>query len=202
MHAWRVPLVLAAAAALLTGCASAAGDHGTAGAAVHATKTVSLGDPDTIRAPANWSVSRFHGTPATVVFPLVFLSSRALAPACVPGRKGISSCETGDWFSPRWRTPGDGVLVMWLETTLPNDAWFRDFHGRHTRVDDHPAKTAWSDATDCAPGAKTEFNATVRPWHQDTSLLDLRACFGPHAPRADRSAVVTMLHSLRVRSPN
>jgi hypothetical protein len=204
VHVWRVPLVLTAAAVLLTGCTSAAGNHGTAGAAVHATKTVSLGDRDSIRVPSTWTVTQFHGLPATVVFPILFLSSRPLPPECPVGGRGRKACETQNWFAPGWRTPRDGVLVMWLESEIPSTTDFHIFGGRRIHVDHHAAKIRTTVPSACAPGAAREADATVRAWGATHSyeLLDMTACFGPDAPRVDRSAVMAMLRSLRVRSSN
>jgi hypothetical protein len=63
--------------------------------------------------PERWSVTPYKGEPATVVFPIVFLSSSRLRSRCATEHANPASCTTTNWFPPDARTPATGVIVLW-----------------------------------------------------------------------------------------
>jgi hypothetical protein len=186
--------------AAVSGHASAAA--ATAAIDPQAWVTLPLAGWASVEAPARWSTTTYRGYPAPVYFPLRFVSSDPLTGPCASGRSK-SACATQNWFPDGWRTPADGVLVLWSHAEFPGSAGPALSHqpGRRTTIDDRPAKVRAGAATpSCPDGAATELDVSVREVAHSYpgDRFDLRACFGPAAPAADHAAVRRMARSLHV----
>jgi hypothetical protein len=113
------------------------------------------------------------------------------------------ACITSTWFAPRWTTPTDGVLLDWLEVSIPGQASDRRFlsylPGPTITLARRPAKIVRGPARSCPPGASSEIDAYVQqsPTGYPGDRLEMTACLGRHAPTSTRHAVIHMLHSLR-----
>jgi hypothetical protein len=185
------------------------GSNSTSGTAVvsRSTRRYSLGGA-TIVMPKRWSVTPYKGEPATVVFPIVFLSSSTLVSRCARGHPSPASCTTRNWFPPDVQTPASGVLVLWLNVQFPTDS-LDAVPGRQTHINQHVARVYAGPADGgCPEGAAREIDAYVRiatkPYGPSHLLpggrIDMTACVGQHASADDRGAVTAMLHSLHIRT--
>jgi hypothetical protein len=164
--------------------------------------TLSLSGWASIRAPASWDTTTYRGEPATVSFPLRFLSSGQLTGPCTTGSPK-AACTTQNWFPDDWRTPADGVVVLWSHAEFPAaGSGLTHQPGRPTTID-HRAASVWSGpaTSRCPSGAGTELDASVREVAHSSpgDRFDMTACFGQGVTPQDRSAVGRMLHSLRIQ---
>jgi hypothetical protein len=163
---------------------------------------LSLGGGARVLIPRAWQQIRYQGVPATVVYPIVFLTDGRLAGRCVNGPPG-SACTGQAWFAPHWTTPSNGVLLSWLNVTIPGPATDRHFlsyvHARTVTVAHRPAKIVRGPVTSCPTGTTLEIDAYIQQSRTGYpgDRLDMRACLGAHAPATTRHAVMRMLHSLR-----
>jgi hypothetical protein len=174
------------------------------GPATSGTAEITLSSSATVRAPARWHTSTYRGEPATVYFPIRFLSTDPLTGPCTTGSQK-AACTTQNWFPDGWRTPADGVILLWSHAEFPQVSGPALNHqpGRLTTIDHRAAKVWTGPATGhCPDGARTETDASVRQaaHSHPGERFDLVACFGPTATSQDRSDVARMLHSLRVRA--
>jgi hypothetical protein len=152
--------------------------------------------------PPAWQQVRYYGEPATVVFPIVFLTDGNLNGRCVTGPPS-SACTGRAWFAPGWKTPSNGVLLDWLNITIPMPATDRDFlsyvDAPTIMLAHRPAKIVDGPVSSCPTGTADEIDAYVQ--RSRTGFpgirLDMRACLGAHAPPTTRQAVMRMLRSLR-----
>jgi hypothetical protein len=185
------------------GCASSSGAAATRTVAGGGRwTTLSLSGWASVEAPARWHTTTYRGEPAAVYFPLRFLSSQQLTGPCATG-SASAACTTQNWFPDDWRTPADGVIVLWSHAEFPEASGSGLSHapGRRTTIDNRSAKV-WSGAATsrCPAGAGTETDASVREVAHSSpgDRFDMTACFGKGVTRQDRSAVGRMLHSLSI----
>ena len=151
-----------------------------------------------MQAPRRWFATRFQGAPAPAYFPILFLSSQRLPPGCTPGPRTTESCQAQNWFAPRWRTPQDGVLILWAKAEYPGKGpSLSVYPGRSITIDHHHARLYSGPSTgSCPPGSSTEIQAWIQefgPLHPG-ERFDSNACLGPHTPAQDRADVLTMSH--------
>lgn len=209
----RTPAVAAAIAGLavvLVACRSAdrhvaqasdASSSGAARSAADVAVSVALVGGVRVRVPRGWQQIRYHGYPAPVMFPIVFLTDHTLRGPCVTG-PARQACTGPMWFAPHWRTPKDGVLLDWRWVSIPSPATDRRFlpsiHTRTIKLADRPAKIVRGPAASCPVGAAVEIDAYVQrsPSGYPGNRLDMTACLGSHVPDTVRGAVLRMLHSL------
>jgi hypothetical protein len=92
----------------------------------------------TVKAPARWFAAPYRGMPATVVFPVVFLSTSRFTGVCSAGHANPAARTTPNWFPPDARTPADGVLVLWTHVEIPSDV-LNTLDGRPVRINGHLA---------------------------------------------------------------
>jgi hypothetical protein len=172
------------------------------------TRRYSIGGASILK-PTRWVASPYRGMPATVVSPITFFSSAPFTRACANNDAAASKCTTPGWFPPDAHTPADGVLILWLAATFPSNVGWASLPGQNTRINGHRARVYSGPPIDfCPDGATTEVEANVliatKPLgttHQyPGSRLAMTACLGPHISPADRAAVMTMLHSLHIRT--
>jgi hypothetical protein len=154
----------------------------------------------TVEAPAEWFETPFHGELGSVVFPLVFLGTKAFSGPCASG-PSQAACSANGWFPSDWTTPSNGVVVLWLETEFP-DGDLSQLPGQPTVIDGRPAKVWSGKATSACPaGAATETDAYIPPDAKAPGVrVDMTACVGASASASDRADVQTMLESLRISS--
>ncbi len=138
--------------------------------AVAGAETLSLARWATVRVPRRWIVTPFAGVPATVYFPLDFVSSDPLPRVCRRGGR------TGIAFST---LPGHRVTIDHRPAKL--------YSGPAT--DTCPAGTA-TEIDAFVPAA-----GQLYPGER----IDMHACLGASAAPADRAGVLGMLASLRIR---
>jgi hypothetical protein len=182
--------------------ASPAGPHTTIATGTGRLVTLSLSGWASVRVPARWPTTAYRGEPATVYFPLRFLSSSGFSGPCATGPMN-PVCTTQNWFPSDWRTPAAGVIVLWSHVELPSTGpALQHQPGWRTTIDQRSAKV-WSGlaTSRCAAGADTESDAAVREdAHSDPGdSFEMTACFGRAATGQDRSAVRRMLRSLDIR---
>ncbi len=175
----------------------------SSGRAAAGVETLSLAGWATVRVPRRWIVTRFMGVPATVYFPLDFVSSRPLPAACRGGASPFS-CAGPNWFAPSWTTPDRGVLILWARSEFPGRGpALANLPGHRVRIDHHAAKLYSGPATSsCPPGTRSEIDAFVHaagPAYPG-ERIDMDACFGANVAQADRARVRAMLASLRIRT--
>jgi hypothetical protein len=195
-------------ASLSVGC-SAGGSSTTsftssrpAGRDSGATSWLALGGGADVLVPRAWQRVSYHGLPATVVFPIVFLTDGKLQGPCVTGRRNNPACTGQAWFARGWKTPSHGVLLDWLATsfpTPPSDKHFLAYiHARKITLDHRPAKITKGPVDSCPTGTATEIDAYIQRARSGYpgARLDMQACLGPHAPSTTRRAVMRMLNSL------
>jgi hypothetical protein len=164
------------------------------------TATLVLEEGVTVQAPTDWFETPFRGSPGTVVFPLVFLSTEAFSGPCASG-KLQESCSDKGWFPADWVAPTDGLLVLWKETEFPGGPGLEQLDGQLATIDGHPAKI-WSGkaTTSCPTEASTEMDAFVSDESRGNPGVrwDMTACLGARPSDRDRAAVQTMLDSLHI----
>jgi hypothetical protein len=160
--------------------------------------TLSLGEAS-VRAPAGWYTTPYRGELAPVYLPVRFLSTSRFTGPCATRNQNQSRCTTQNWFPSDWRTPADGVILLWSHAEFPTTAGPTLSHlpGTRTTIDHRPAKVWNGPATSSCPGgAATEMDAEVREAAHSYpgERFDLRACLGPEATPQTRA---TLTHSLK-----
>ncbi len=188
-----------------SGCtqASDSSNQGDAAISEGPWTTLSLNGLASVQVPARWYTTAYRGTAATVYFPSRFVSSIRFTGPCASGR-AQTVCTTQNWFPADWRTPTDGVIALWSHAEFPGTAGpaLSTLPGKPTTIDRRPAKVWTGPATSrCATGADTEVDASVRQDAQGYpgERFDLTACLGPAATPQDRTDVLRMLRSLRIK---
>jgi hypothetical protein len=155
--------------------------------------------PADITIPSGWSWSRFQGAPATIVFPLIYVSSQKMPTQCTGVAR--TSCWRSLAFPTSWRTPRDGVLVEWSEYENPTLSGhsLMYVHGRRTTIDHRRAKISRPppDAQTCPAGTASQLVAFVAG--PGALRFDMTACFGAKASPQLVDSVDAMLRSLDVR---
>lgn len=186
---------------------SRSGSAGTTPVLDRATVRYSLGGAS-ITIPKRWSVTPYRGEPATVVFPIAFLSDSPLTGPCAAKHPHPALCTTQNWFPPGTRTPANGVLVLWINVQFPTAGALNVLPGRLVRINGHTARVDSGPANDsCPAGTARQIAALVRiPTHTygpshylPGGRIDMVACLGANASHADSSAIRSMMRSLRIR---
>jgi hypothetical protein len=165
-----------------------------------------LGNGARVVVPRAWQQIRYHGTPAPVAFPIVFLTDGRLVGRCVTGPTS-EMCTGQDWFAPQWTTPTDGVLLDWVHVSIPWPATDHHFlpyvHAPRIMLAHRPAKIVREPDSVCPDGAAYGIHAYVQQSRAGYpgERLDMTACLGAQAPPVTRRAVMRMLHSLSFGRP-
>jgi hypothetical protein len=159
----------------------------------------------TVEAPSAWFPVEYRGVLPPVYFPLWFFSTSEYTGACSSGGPSQACNAGGGYFPPDWVTPDDGVIVLWSESQFPGNIRPALAHlpGDITTINGHRARVWTGTATRaCSRVASTEMDAfVVRDEHDNPGVrIDMKACFGEHAPDGVRAAVRTMLDSLTIKS--
>jgi hypothetical protein len=183
------------------GASTAPATEGTATA--DGTTTHTIADGVTVEAPSTWFPVEYRGMLAPVYFPLWFFSSSRYSGACSTGKQNQACTEGGGWFPPDWVTPDDGVIVLWSESQFPwtSGPALAHLPGDITSINGHRARVWTGTATRaCSHVASTEMDAYVVRYEHDNPgvRIDMKACFGEHAPDDVRAAVRAMLDSLTI----
>lgn len=98
--------------------------------------------------------------------------------------------------------------MLWINVQFPTAGALHVLPGRSVRIKGHLARVDSGPANDsCPAGSARQVTAFVRiPTHTygpshylPGGRIDMVACLGAHASRADSSAIRKMMHSLRIR---
>ncbi|MBE7195761.1 MAG: hypothetical protein INR66_25195 [Gordonia polyisoprenivorans] len=171
-----------------------------------ATSWLHLSGRARVRVPDGWQHIGYFGQIATVVFPVVFLTDGRLTGRCVTGPYA-KRCTSSTWFAPHWKVPANGVLLDWLDVSIPGpqhqEPRFPGTRGHAIVLARRPAKLYSGTATtSCPSSAASEIDLVIQRSRRGypNSRLDMRACFGPRASLHTRQSVRYMIHSLQFRA--
>jgi hypothetical protein len=146
-----------------------------------------------IRYPSQWHLTPYLGVPATVVFPLVHLSSAALTGPCASSKKSVQ--DSADCFAKTWPVAADGVLVKWVATQFPTGRPLKFAPGKRVRIDGRPARLDVERASDRTWTVTATIGSAVTTDNQTTVMT---AQIGPKATQTTIDDVFTMLATVDI----
>jgi hypothetical protein len=144
----------------------------------------------TVHYPAGWHLTPFDAEAATVVFPLIHLSTEPLSGACGSDQPSVQI--KAECFNAKWPVPSTGLIIEWTKTEFPSMSPFKTSAGRRMRIDGHRAKII----TTLVGNGGREITASILAGPKPGSpVLLMTAQIGRHASRTVVDDVYEMLGS-------